>query len=370
MVIKTGTLDLNELSRIELHGIPFGYKYDINTQSNNKELIILPNPGEIEDFNKGRNVFSYETLTLLRSKYFFAINHRCQLLEVLYTTFRELFNQEKKDVNDFLTLQALYSDMIIRIGTILEDFAGMCYSCKEYLNKGDDIAQSFLAYSDPISFYESIVSKKGKRKIKQIFLLPESKRDLNQIFKDLSEQEINLLWKAVQQSTDIIADGFKRIGSSIIRKSTDSMTLYDMYNKLKHGFSPIYPFITPMPIVADAISNDESVEDVISKYFFENLTIMHDKLPGQRSPEEQERYTKEGLATAAFTYQDINLETAKDITELAQDISSIYHHLIKKYLLLAIGNKQMIFFSKDGNLNEEELERIYSISNDKERYNN
>ncbi|HDR7161346.1 TPA: hypothetical protein QCW52_002382 [Bacillus cereus] len=369
MVIKKGTLNLNELSRIEIYGIPFGYKYDINTQNNNKELTILPNPEDLENFNKGLNIFSYETLTLLRSKYFFAVNHRCQLLEVLYNTFEELFNQEKKDVDDLLTLQALYSDMIIRIGTILEDFAGMCYSCKEYLNKGNDIAQSFLAYSDPISFYESIVSKKGKRKIKQIFLLPESKGDLNKIFKDLSGQEIDLLWKAVQKSTDIIADGFKRMGTAIIRESADSMTLYDMYNKLKHGFSPIYPFITPMPVIPDGISSDELIEDTISKYFFENLTIMHDKLPGQRSPEEEERFKKEGLATATFTYQDINLETAKDITELARDISSIYHHLIKKYLLRAMGNNQMTFFSTDGYFNEKELEKIQSILNDKERYN-
>src|SRR5436305_17743 len=103
----------------------------------------MPYPYEVEKFNEGVKVFSYETLQLLRSKYYFGINHRCQMLEVLYNTFEDLINKEEKEINDFLTLQVLYSDMIMKLGTILEDFAGMCFACREFQMNKYDISKTF-----------------------------------------------------------------------------------------------------------------------------------------------------------------------------------------------------------------------------------
>ncbi|MDH2882517.1 hypothetical protein [Bacillus cytotoxicus] len=371
-MIEQDLLDLKELQKKQVLGFSFGYKYNINSESNTTDLVILPFPDALEKFNEGLKVFSYETLQLLRSKYYFGINHRCQMFEVLYNTFEDLITKEEKDINDFLTLQVLYSDMIIKLGTVLEDFAGMCFACREYQVNNLDIAKTFLAYSDPISFYESIKSKKGKRKIKQIFNLPESKGELNKIFKNLNTAETDLLWKVVQKSSDLIDNKFEIISSSIVRNTKEDMTYYDMYNKLKHGFSPIFPFVTPMPIPVSiqGVHSERAIEEIISKYFFENLMIMHDKLQGQRTQHEQAEYTQKNLATPAFTYQDVNLETAKDIRELILDITLLYKHLMKKYLLLADGNSEMLMLMSEDCLSEDERQKAESIIMDRDRYNN
>ncbi|MEY2364245.1 hypothetical protein R6U76_14715 [Lysinibacillus capsici] len=365
MTIELGSIDLNDLERTEVFGIPFGYKVTEN-EGNTKNLVIMPSPDEVEDFNAGLKYFNYETLILLRSKYFFGINHRVQMFEVLYNTFVEIFEKkEENNLNDILTLQAVYSDMIIKLGTVLEDFAGMCYACKEYQQDRSDIAQVFLAYSDPISFYRAIIAKSGKRQIKQIFCLPQSKGELHKIYKNLTNDETDLLMKAIQKSTSFIYDKFCDISTSILRITKEDVTYYDMYNKLKHGFSPFYPFTTSMPLPINGVPNDVSIKEIIIKYFFENLTIMHDKLPGQRTVQEQQQYEEKKLATPTFTYQDINLESAMDIKKIISDITLIYRHLIKKYLLLSKGKNSMILLMPQDYLTVEEKEQIESIINDK-----
>ncbi|WP_338789793.1 hypothetical protein V8Z81_30235 (plasmid) [Priestia megaterium] len=368
MTVEKGSMSIDELERIEVHGIPFGYKIITNNEGNT-EIVVLPSPDEAESFNLKLKHFSYETLMLIRSKYFFGINHRAQMLEVIYNTFVALYKKEHKETNDFLTLQALYSEMIMKLGTILEDFAGMCYACKEYQLNGSDIAQVFLAYSDPTSFYKSIIEKKGKRKIKQIFDLPQSKGELNKIFKNLSEVEVGLLMKAIESSVTLIQDTFRYISDTIIRKTEESLTYNDIYNKTKHGFSPIYPFIHPVAQIIPLDTNELSIKEFISNKFFETLTIMHDKLPGQRTPEEQEQYKYKRLASPLFTYEYINADIATDVKILVEHITLIYRHLMKKYLRIAEGNNNMLLLLHEDILGEDEKRKVEAIINDESRYN-
>ncbi|MBT2281648.1 hypothetical protein J7E51_27730 [Priestia megaterium] len=367
MTVEKSSMSIDELERIEVHGIPFGYKI-ITNKEGNTEIVVLPSPDEAENFNQKLEHFSYETLMLIRSKYFFGINHRAQMLEAIYNTFVELYKKKHKDINNFLTLQALYSEMIIKLGTILEDFAGMCYACKEYQLQGSDIAQVFLAYSDPTSFYKSIIEKKGKRKIKQIFNLPQSKGELNRIFKDLSEVEAELLWKAIDRSVTFIHDTFRYISDTIIRKTEENLTYNDIYNKTKHGFSPIYPFIHPVAQIISPDTNEFSIKELISNNFFETLTIMHDKLSSQRTPEEQDQYKYKKLASPSFTYEYINANIATDVKILVEHITLIYRHLMEKYLCIAEGDNTMLLFLHEDVLGEEEKRKVEVIINDKSRY--
>lgn len=360
-------LDLSELQKIEVLGLPFGYK-SIQNKEGTTNIVLLPFLDEVDEFNAGLKKFSYETLMLLRSKYYFGINIRSQMLDVLYDTFIDKYEQTDKNTNDYLTLQALYSEMIIKLGTIVEDFAGICYACKEYQVNGSDIAQVFLAYSDPTSFYKSIISKTGKRKIKQIFGLPQSKGDLNKIFKDLTEVETELLMRTIESSVNLIQQEFRNVSKTIIRKIKDNVTYYDMYNKLKHGFSPIYPYIIPYPLTAITSSNDFKIEELITQHLFGNLTIMHDKLPGQRTIEEQRRYEDKRLATPAFSAEYINLDKAKDIKDQVTRVTSIYQYLIHKYLLISKGDNTLHLLLGEDLLGQEERTKIELIISNKSRY--
>ncbi|PGT57934.1 hypothetical protein [Bacillus thuringiensis] len=361
MSIETGELNLNELSHISIMGIDFGYKYDINNESNNKKLIIHPLPLETVRFNKGLELFSHETLALLRSKAHFGIKHRTQLFE-------GLIRAEIKSINELLTLQALYSDMIVRLGTVLEDFAGMCFSCEKYIDKKVDIAQSFLSYSNPRNFYISINSPKKRRaKIKKIFLLPRSEEKLKRMFSEISEEESKLLWKAVEKTTDYIAEIFENIGSTIIAEQKDNVTLYDMYNKLKHGFSPIYPYISPMPLVISKVSGNERIEEIICELFFEDFTIMHNKLNGNPSEQEQSILESESMETVTLTSERVGIEQANKMKEVISDISFIYSYLIKKYLLLAEGSRPLEFILSGSHFSEEERKIIQSLLDNKKK---
>lgn len=366
MTIEKGFIDLNELKSIDVFDWPFGYK--VTEDEGNKNLVIMPSPERAIGFNQRLEHFSYETQLLLRSKFHFGISHRTEMLEVLYKTFVELYNQEDKSLNDILTLQALYADMTIKLGTILEDFAGMCYACRDYQVNGNDIARVFLTFSDPISFYESIIVKKGKRKIKQIFNLPESKGDLDSLFENLTEEEKDLLLNAIQKSTENIHEQFLDISNSIIRNEKEDVTAYDMYNKLKHGFSPVFPYLAPYPISFDEVSDGVSVEDVISEHFFRNLTIMHDKLPGQRTAQEQQRYEEERLATPTFTYQDTNLESAQNLLRIGTSIAFLYRHLMKKYINLSEGTRFLSLLISEKYMEPEEQASVAAIISDQSRY--
>lgn len=355
MIDEKGYINLDGLLQLEILGVPFGYKSNSNPQNTTKDLVVIPYPNEVEKFNEGTKVFSYETLQLLQSKFYFGINQRSQMIEVLYNTFEDLFNKEDKEIDDFLTLQVLYSEMIIKLGTILEDFAGMCFACREYKINQSDIARTFLSYSDPISFYESIKSKNGKRKIKQIFDLPESKGQIKKLINNSTDDEVEVVWKAVQNSTELIGEKLEFICSAIVRNSREDMTCYDMYNKIKHGFSPVYPFVTPVPMPIGGVPENVRTEEIIYKYFFESVMIMHNQL-GQQDP------------TPAFTYQEINLTTAQDIREVVRDISFLYKHLMKKYLRIAESNKEIYLLLSEGQLTEEEKQQVFSIITDKDRY--
>lgn len=374
MTVEKGEITLDDLKRINVEGIPFGYTRRKNEEGNN-EIVVLPFPDKSQEFNICTNYFSYETLILLHSKYKYGIKHRTQMFGVLYNTFVEEFKNKQKSVDEFLTLQTLYGDMIMRLGIILEDFAGMCYACKQYQQHGSDIARVFLAYSDPISFYSSIIERKGKRKIKQIFNLPQSKGKLQEIFKDVSEEEINLLMKAVESCTTIIHEKFRDISEAIVRFEKGSVTYYDIYNKLKHGFSPYYPFIVPLavPVSVDKTIegnlSENKIKELISINFFENLTIMHDKLSGQRTVEEQELFKNEGLATPTFIAEEINLKTAEQMMNVVSDIDFIYRHLMKKYMLISEGNPHMSLLMSDDYLSSEERVIVESIIDDKNKYN-
>ncbi|ENJ6138914.1 hypothetical protein AB1Z82_005181 [Bacillus cereus] len=369
MTTEKGMLDLNELSHVSVMGIEFGYKYDLN---NGKQLTILPLPSEIVKFNESWKKFSYNTLALLRSKYYYGIKHRTDMFQTLYNTFDEAFHTKKKGVNEFLTLQALYSDMIIRLGTIVEDFTGMCFSCEKFLDKEIDIAKSFLSYSGPRTFYEPFKSRKGRAKIQKIFFLPRSKGNLCKMFNDLSVAEQDLLWKAVEITTDYIYEIFIRIASTIIPEPKDNVTLYDMYNKLKHGFSPIYPYISPMPRVVEGDIDNKGIEKIIREQFFEDFTIMHNNL-GERTEQKNNQEFQEKikdseysiLEDVTFTMERVSIEQANTMRDLVSDISLIYSHLIKNYLLVVAGAKPLELLLPKTHFSEEESKLVRYLLNNK-----
>ncbi len=368
MTIEKGMLTLNELSHVSVMGIKFGYKYDLNNESNDKQLTILPVPSETAEFNKSWKKFSYNTLVLLRSKYYYGIKHRTDMFQMLYNTFEEVFDTKQKGINEFLTLQALYSDMIVKLGTIVEDFAGMCFSCEKFLDKEIDIAKSFLSYSGPRNFYESFNNRIDRAKIKKIFFLPRSTGNLDKMFDDLSEVERNLLWDAVERTTDYIAEILNRIASTIIPESKDNVTLYDMYNKHKHGFSPIYPYKSPMPKVVDDDIDNKVIEEIIREQYFENLIIMHNNLGEQTDKKDNQEIQGEikGLEYAVledvtFTEEKVSVEQANRMRDLVCDISLIYSHLIKIYLSVASGSNPLEFLLPKSHFNENDSELIGSL---------
>ncbi|MGE8001191.1 hypothetical protein ACQKOF_21510 [Lysinibacillus sp. NPDC093190] len=370
MTIESKATYLEEFNKINILNIPFGYKFE-NQKEDISTLLILPNPDQVNEFNEAVAIFSFETVALLKSKYYFGIKQRSGMLEVLYNTFVDLLNKENKEINDFLTLQAVYADMVIKLGTFLEDFAGMCVACAEYKNNQVDIAETFLAYSNPIGFYSSIASNKGKRQIKRIFSLPESKGDIGKIFKNLTNNEEELIYKAVQNIVEGINDSLFNISSAILRNSDEDVTYYDMYNKLKHGFAPMYLFKNSMITPLEGFSSDmpkEELEQIIIEYFFNNLTIMHDKLVGQRTSAEETKYTETKRATPTLTYQDINIKTANDIRQATVNIENLYLYLMKRYLLIAENNKALTLLMSDEYMNSEERNRVEEIIDNIDNY--
>ena len=347
-----------------------GYNFlvESNIQKDEKNLTITPFPDSIEKFDNAGSVVGFNSLNLLWSKYYFGINHRNQIFRVLYDTFEEQFSLEDKTINDYLTLQVLYSDMIVRLGTILEDFAGICFACKEHSTNKKDIAEVFLAYSDPMSFYESLVSKRGKRLVKQIFRLPESKGDLNGIFNNLTGEEIEVLWRGIEASTQFILDTIKGISNAIVRRESNSVSYYDIYNKLKHGFAPIYPFVLPVPFSVKDAPMELSEKELILKHMMEDITVMHDKLPGQRNAEEQEKYKTSRLATPVYIRTEVQLETARDILKVVNDIDFLYKYLVKRYITYAEGSKKITLLMTHHLLSWEEQEIISSIIENDKRY--
>ncbi|WP_066070703.1 hypothetical protein [Neobacillus soli] len=345
----------------------FNFQVESNIENERKNVTVIPFPDSIERFENASRVLGFESLNLLWSKHYFGINHRNHMFRVLYDTFEDHFSIEEKTIDHYLTLQVLYCDMIIRLGTILEDFAGICFACKEHTINEKDIAEVFLAYSDPMGFYNSITSRRGRRQIKQIFRLPESKGNLNRIFNNLTNNEIEVLWKGIEASTQLIVNTMESISTSIVRREDDSMTYYDMYNKLKHGFAPVYPFAMPVPFPINA-PVEIPERELILKYMMENITVMHDKLPGQRSADEQQKYDTLRLATPAFTYEEVHMETVGNILRVVNDIDYLYKYLVKRYISYAEGSKKISLLMINGLLSEDEQEIILNIIEDDQRY--
>lgn len=116
------------------------------------------------------------------------------------------------------------------------------------------------------------------------------------------------------------------IASAINRNQKDDVTYYDLYNKIKHGFSPInmfrFPMATNIAILKEL--SDASIEEIIFEHYFKSVTIMHDKLPGQRTKEEQTLFNEKQLATPTFISQSVNLDTTSEILEVAMEIDIIF----------------------------------------------
>lgn len=304
-------------------------KFHVQNDNKNSGINITVLPDLVEKIKNKKNELGDDSFSLLWNKLYFGINHRQQMFEVLFNTFEDLFLKEDKVINDHLTLQALYCDMIIRLGTMLEDFAGICHACKEYNVNSKDIAEVFLAYKDPKSFYYSAVS--NSRMIKRVFKLPESKRDLNKTFNKLTNEETEVLWKGVQATTKYITSLIKDISTAVIPEEKHDFTYFDFYNKLKHGFAPIYPFAEPN-ILTFRTQKELSYHELIEKTM-DTVYIMHDKLAGQRSSEEKDKFESSQLATPIITAsEEVNLETVKRISGIVNLISEMYRRLVNSYM--------------------------------------
>ena len=93
MTVEEGTIDLNELEVLEVLDIPFGVK-KTTSKGGVVEVTILPFPFKsvLDEYNRGREVFSYETLLLLYSKDFTGIKHRTQMLQNVFNTFKQVYD--------------------------------------------------------------------------------------------------------------------------------------------------------------------------------------------------------------------------------------------------------------------------------------
>ncbi|NQX58551.1 hypothetical protein [Paenibacillus qinlingensis] len=341
-----------------LYDIDFNIETEIDNNGT-KTLIITPIPYSIDDFQKSSQVLDQVSLEILWSKHYYGISQRTGLFTDLYNTFEEL-SARCNGIQDYIKMQALYCDLILRYGTIIEEFAGICSAVREFSLNGTSISEYFLAYSDPMGFYNSIANG-NSRIIKQIFRLPQAKFDLNRIFNNITEDERETIWKGIQVSSQLIYELFLPICESIVRKDQDSVTYYDFYNKIKHGFSPVFPFVLPIQVNIEGVPIERADEEVLHENYFEIVMIVHDKLKGQRTPAEQVKYDTHKLATPAHTWESVNLEQAKIMFDIVKDIDYLYKHLVKTYLSFSQGNKRLSLLLRPGNLITEEEQIIRDI---------
>ncbi|WP_238653556.1 hypothetical protein [Paenibacillus piscarius] len=342
-----------------INEIDFNIETQINNENETKNLFITPNPSGVEKFQAASQILDTISLEILWSKHSYGIAQRTDLFTDVYKKFEEI-SSNCSGIDDYIKMNALFCDMFLKFGTIIEDFAGMCSAFREFSIHGTSISEYFLAYSDPIGFYNSIVSG-NSRNIKQIFRLPQAKLNLNKIFVNISDEERDVIWKGIQNSSQMIFELYTIISQSIVRKTPDSVTYYDFYNKVKHGFAPIFPFALPIEISLEGVPLERSNEDILQKYFFETVMIVHDKLKGQRTPNEQIKYDSLKLASPAHTWESINLEQATTMLDIVKDIDLLYKHLVKTYLSFSQGNKKLSILIRPDLLTKEEEELIYRI---------
>lgn len=338
----------------------------VTEENGTKNIEVLPFPESHDAFLASTNAIDGDSLQILWSKHHFGIAHRTQMFMVLYRTFVDAFHHQST-IDDALTLQALYCDMIVRLGTILEDFAGMCSACKAFSLHGTSIAETFLAFSDPVGFYNQ-VGERAPRVIKQIFRLAQSKGNLERLFRDLTEEEKEVLWKGINMTTEIIQELMVDISKAIRRENRPNVTYYDMYNKLKHGFAPIYPYAIPLPFEIKYVPLELENEEIIRYHMMEGITIMHDKTAGQRTTAEAEKYQNLKLATPTLTFEPVNLEAADTMRIIVEKIDSLFRYLVNIYLSYSQGNKRISLKCREGMLTEEEQHQILTIIEDESRY--
>jgi hypothetical protein len=335
-------------------------------QNETKTIKVLPWPERQDEFLESINHIDRDSLNILWSKNHFGISHRTSMFRVLYDTFLEKLTT-KSTIDDELTLQTLYCDMILRLGTILEDFAGICSACREFSLHGTSIAESFLAFGDPIGFYNS-VSGRGHRQIKQIFRLAQSKGNLDRIFNNLSDDERDLIWKGVGVTTEVLQDYFEQIRKTICREVTTNVTYYDVYNKLKHGFAPIYPFAMPVEYEFSNVPLETENEEVIKHYLCQGITLMHDKTAGQRTQAEAQKFNDLQLATPTITFDPVTLESVDNMKNIVDIIDYLYRKLIDIYLSYSQGSKKISLKYREGMLTQVEITQILDIIENDDRY--
>ncbi|MGQ8823844.1 hypothetical protein ACUTUE_10780 [Bacillus sp. NA_146.1] len=347
----------------------YGFKFNITIEidGNRKKITAIPNPEKTDRYNLGNQIFSNATLDLLWNKHYFGIEHNTSTFEMLYNSYQKTLSKEDT-IHRILLQQQLFCDMIIRCGIIVEEFAAICTSIEKFVNHNTDIAESYLAASNPIAFYDSIRARGSQRIIKKIFGYPQAKYDSRRIFSNLSDTEAELIWKGVNASVDYIKGILDGVSEVIHRNTSTNFTLYDMYNKLKHAFAPIYPFTMPAECTWGNVPLETIEEDLIKTYCFNSVTIMHDKLRGQRTAEEQQKFENQQLATPTLTQVEINPTTIESMYLIIKDIETLYSRLVETLLAYSYGSKRLGLTVKKDALTDTELTDLLAIVNDDARY--
>jgi hypothetical protein len=347
----------------------FGFDFEIDSKIENdkKVLDLIPNPEAVNFYQRSLQVLDENSVNLLWSKSYFGINHSTQLLQVMYDTFESKVD-DINNFNDVLTIHALFCDMVFRYGAIIEDFAGFCSACRRHVSEGTNIADHFVAFSNPNQFYTDVLSPQGDIQIRQIFRLPLIKDDLDLIFSNLSSTEKDLLWKGVTVTTVIISERMKLIAQSIVRDQATSFTYFDLYNKLKHGFSPYYSYIFPSPIRLESSNLLITEEEMVESYLVKSMLLMHNKLRGQMSDIEKQRLRDLKLGSCATTLIEPTKESAVELKNTVIEIDYLYKNLVNRFIAYATGSKKIQLLGSDDYFTQEESTAITNIINDDNRY--
>jgi hypothetical protein len=344
------------------------FEVDSKVVDGKRIVNLFPSPDNRMTYQQSIGVMDEESVQLLWCKSFFGINHTTQLFQIMHDTYESKLS-EVKNINDVLTVHALFCDMIIRFGTIIEDFAGICSACGRYSTEGVKIIEHFVAFGNPSQFYTDMLSPRRDEYIREIFRIPQSKEELDSIFSNLTNDEKYLIWKGILATTKLISDRIEAISDAIVRKQPINFTLFDLYNKLKHGFAPLYPYIIPVtdPISIETSDIQLSDEEIVESFLAQSMYIMHNKLPAQMSVAERMRAKDQKLGTVTTTQIDVIKETSDEILATVKLIDYLYNNLVNRYIAFAQGSKWLRLLSSD-DLTDEERNALEVILNDDSRY--
>ncbi|MCU6793223.1 hypothetical protein OB236_13965 [Paenibacillus sp. WQ 127069] len=365
----------------------YGLDFEINSSTivNNEKVInLIPNPDSTTIYEKSLEVLDEDSLKLLWSKNFFGINHNTQMFQVMYDTFVDKLI-DVKNIDDTLTVHALFCDLIIRFGAIIEDFAGFCSSCYRHVLESTSLAEHFVAFGYPKEFYIKMLSDQSEAylqpgfeatqtkdevdmRIRQIFRIPQTKEELDTIFIDLTDTEKELIWKGISSTTSILSDRMEWIAENIVSKHPSNFTLFDTYNKLKHGFAPFYSYLYPSPLDLATTDIQSSDEAIVESFIKDSMLIMHNKLPVQMTEVEKLRSKNQKLGTITTTRIEVTKEKADQILNTVKAIDYLYKNLVKRYLAYSQGINRIQFLGSSEYLTTEESDAIISILDDDSRY--